>query len=168
MENNERNIIVSKFEVIPYNPIEFYHLNDERSVGEIIVNKTERLISFKLLSGCRVNIEIVLLTMFCQKHWYRIINEELGSAEFKNLFLLVRGFLPREVFVARREEDVDAVIDHKIKSFDLDIDEITLTPLEFILLFDYFDEWSCLFPSTSRRKQVLRWIRKELEFRFIK
>ena len=158
MENNERNIIVSRFEIIPYNPIEFYHLNDERSVGEIIVNKTERLISFKLLSGCRVNIEIVLLTMFCQKHWYRIINEELGSEELENHFLLVHRFLPREVFVARREESGDAVIDHKIKSFDLDIAEITLTPLEFILLFDYFDEWSCLFPSTSKRKQVLRWI----------
>ena len=167
MENNERNIIVSRFEIIPYDPFEFYCQDDEKCIGELTVDKAERTITFRHISGEKPILEFVISAMFVQKDWFKLIAEDRSIAERRGHFLLERHW-PYEAYVVRSEEKNKPVIDHRIKLDDYCfIEELTLTPLEFGLLFESFTRF-ILYSTTSNRKRVLRWIKHDLEFRFIK
>lgn len=164
----DKKNIVSNFEIIPYNQTEFYYNEDEKCIGQLVVNKAERTITFRHISGHKPVLEGVLYAMSVQKHWCRLISDDKSTAERRGYFLLERR-CPFEAYVAHLEDDGKAVIDHRIIiNADYGIEEVTFTPLEFTLLFDYYTIWCSHCQTTFKRKKILRWIRKELEYRFIK
>lgn len=171
MENNKkvtgRNIIVSDFEVAPYDPEEYEHAGDTKCHGQIIVNKQERTITFRHISGTKPIFFAVLSAMSINKNWFRIFNAEECEKKFKDYMLLFTK-CPNTYYIAHTGENGLPVIDKEIENvwrIIMNVEEITLTELEFYLLAQL--EHMLYFSMRQFNREKKQFI-KFWEFRYIK
>ena len=127
-----RNIVVSDFEVAPYDPDEYEYNGDQKCHGQIIVNKLEKTITFRHISGTKPIFNVVLAVMALNKNWFRVFKAEECESKYENNMLLIRDW-PAAYYVAHMGGNglpvVDQIIDHVL--YFKDVEEFTLTELEF-------------------------------------
>ena len=161
-----RNIVVSDFEVAPYDPDEYEYNGDKKCHGQIIVNKLEKTITFRHISGTKPIFNVVLAVMALNKNWFRVFNAEECEAKYENNMLLIRN-IPAAYYVAHMGENglpvVDQIIEHV--PYFKDVEEFTLTELEFYLLAEFK---SMLYFSSGSLKRDRKRFAKYWEFRYIK
>lgn len=87
-----RNIVVSDFEVAPYDPDEYEYNGDQKCHGQIIVNKHERTITFRYISGTKPIFNVVLAVMALNKNWFSVFNAEECEAKYENNKVNVQAF----------------------------------------------------------------------------
>ncbi len=176
MKNNKkgtgRDIIVSCFEVFPYDPEECIWNMEQKCIGEVSVNTKKKTISFKYLGGTAPILYVMLLVMSANKHWNKIVAEYYGTAIFDvdNYSLISRwnDYASTEIFLAHEGESGLPVIEKRsvhIDDIGLGIHECTLTPIEFIL-FNQRDYELGLYDG-PRYKHKLKELRKDYDFRYI-
>lgn len=170
MENKKRttgrDIISSNFEVAPYDPYEYEYSGDQKCRGQIIVNKLEKTITFRHISGTKPVFYVVLVAMSINKNWCRIFKPWECEDKYKDHMLLIRDW-PAAYYVAHTEENGLPVIEKEIEHvpYFLDVEEFTLSELEYYLLAEFKGVLN--FSAESRRK-IKRRFAKEWEFKFIR
>ena len=165
MENNGRKIIVSKFEIVPFDPIDFNDAYDELCCGQLIIDKEKETITFKFLSGEQPLLYHLLAAMSVSKQWFKVTSSEKAISNFQEHILLERE-CPHEFYIAHYGEDGLPVIDHKI-DFDgfIEVDEFTLTALEYNLLAEVN---GITIANGKHRRRRRYYMKKEFRLRFIK
>ena len=161
-----RNIIVSDFEVAPYDPIEYEYMGDTKCHGQLIINKQERTITFRHISGTKPIFFAVLSAMSINKNWFRIFNAEECEKKFKDHMLLIRDW-PAAYYIAHTGQNGLPVIDKRIENipYFMDVEEFTLTEMEFYFLAELN---TMLYFSMERLKSAKKQFIKFWEFRYIK
>jgi len=161
-----RNFVVSDFEVAPYYPDEYEYNGDHKCHGQIIVNKLEKTITFRHVSGTKPIFNVVLAVMALNKNWFRVFNAEECEAKYENNMLLIRD-IPAAYYIAHMGENGLPVIDQIIEHvpYFKDVEEFTLTELEFYLLAEFK---SMLYFSSDSLKGDRKRFAKYWEFRYIK
>ena len=161
-----RNIVVNDFEVAPYDPEEYEHAGDTKCHGQIIVNKQERTITFRHISGTKPIFFAVLGAMSINKNWFRIFNAEECEKRFRDHMLLIRDW-PAAYYIAHTGGNGLPVIDKKIENvpYFMDVEEITLTEIEFYFLAELN---TMLYFSMERLKAAKKQLIKFWEFRYIR
>jgi hypothetical protein len=161
-----RNIVVNDFKVAPYDPEEYEHAGDTKCHGQLIINKQERTITFRHISGTKPIFFAVLGAMSINKNWFRIFNAEECKKRFRDHMLLIRDW-PAAYYIAHTGENWLPVIDKKIENvpYIMDVEEFTLTEMEFYFLAElntmlYFS-MDCL---KAEKKQFIKF----WEFRYIR
>ncbi|SEK78859.1 hypothetical protein SAMN02910353_01264 [Ruminococcus sp. YRD2003] len=164
-EYTGRNFVVSDFEVAPYDPDEYEYNGDHKCHGQIIVNKLEKTITFRHISGTKPIFNVVLAVMALNKNWFRVFNAEECEVKYENNMLLIRD-IPASYYVAHIGENglpvVDQIIEHV--PYFKDVEEFTLTELEFYLLAEFK---SMLYFSSGSLKRDRKRFAKYWEFRYI-
>ena len=96
-----RNIIVSDFEVAPYDPDEYEYNGDQKCHGQIIVNRLDKTITFRHISGTKPIFYVVLVAMSINKNWCRIFKPWECEDKYKDHMLLIRDW-PAAYYVAHK------------------------------------------------------------------
>ena len=161
----KRNII-SKFEVWPYDPDWCIWNKDQKCIGCISVYSQTRNINFDYISGKAPVLYVVLLLMGANKHWRKIVEEDVKGIFVNNYSLLTRvnDDTSTEIFLAHNGENNLPVIEKRvvhIESIDHEVRGCTLSPLEYFLLVGEVD-----FNLYSWQDR-LHELRSEYEFRYI-
>lgn len=161
-----RNIIISDFEVAPYDPDEYEYAGDQKCHGQLIVNKQEKTITFRHISGTCPIFHVVLAAMSINKNWFRIFNAEECEAKYKDYMLLIRDW-PATYYIAHTGENGLPVIDKIIENvpYFKDVEEFTLTEMEYYFLAELN---TMLYFSMERLKYAKKQFIKFWEFRYIK
>ena len=76
MANNStgREIIVSKFEVFPDDPVWCNEADIPKTVGEIIINTKDKTVAYRHISGWEPSLFIILTVMGANKNWMRVLS----------------------------------------------------------------------------------------------
>lgn len=161
-----RNIVVNDFEVAPYDPEEYEYMGDTKCHGQLIINKQERTITFRHISGTKPIFFAVLGAMSINKNWFRIFNAEECEKRFRDHMLLIRDW-PAAYYIAHTGENVLPVIDKKIENvpYFMDVEKFTLTEMEFYFLAELN---TMLYFSMERLKTAKKQFIKFWEFRYIR
>jgi hypothetical protein len=161
-----RNIVVNDFEVAPYDPEEYEYAGDTKCHGQLIINKQERTITFRHISGTKPIFFAVLGAMSINKNWFRIFNAEECEKRFKDHMLLIRDW-PAAYYIAHTGGNGLPVIDKKIENvpYFMDVEEFTLTEMEYFLLAEFK---TMLQFNNGGRKRAQNLFMKVWEFRYIK
>ena len=161
-----RNIVVSDFEVAPYDPDEYEYNGDQKCHGQIIVNKLEKTITFRHISGTKPIFNVVLAVMALNKNWFRVFKAEECESKYENNMLMIRDW-PAAYYVAHMGGNglpvVDQIIEHV--PYFKDVEEFTLTELEFYLLAEFKN---MLYFSSGNLRRDRKRFAKYWEFRYIK
>lgn len=165
-EITDRNIIVSDFEVAPYDPDEYEYMGDQKCHGQLIVNKQEKTITFRHISGTFPIFYVILTAMSINKNWFRIGDAEECEKKYEDYMILIRD-IPAAYYIARTGENGLPVIEKEIENVPYlnDAKELTLTEKEYYLLASV--HFMLHFTSSELNRAKKRFI-KEWEFRFIK
>lgn len=161
-----RNIIISDFEVAPYDPDEYEYAGDQKCHGQLIVNKQEKTITFRHISGTCPIFHVVLAAMSINKNWFRIFDAIECEAKYKDYMLLIRDW-PAAYYVAHVGENGLPVVEKQIKNvpYFSEAKELTLNELEFYLLAEFK---TMLHFNNGGRKRAQNLFMKVWEFRYIK
>jgi hypothetical protein len=167
MENKKlttgRDIIVSKIQIIPFNPIEWDEEFDGLCIAQIAIDRINKTATFEHLSGHKPILDVVIDVLAANKHWLKIVDESDARYEACDYFLM-NG--PR-FYIAHYEDGIFPVFDKPLtEDHEYGIRKVTFTPLEFYLIAD----WWCLPKSYSSYdlKYHLQQIREELRFKYIR
>lgn len=176
MKNNKngagRDIIVSYFEVYPYDRDECFWNGDGKCFGKMSVNTSEGTITFEHIGGKDPILSVILLVMSANKRWDKIVDEYYHSSQ-KDLkkYALMTGWnnsIRRDIFLANMEENELPTIEKRSVHIDntgSGIHQCTLTPLEFLLLIN---ENETVHYDENHYRSKLKEARKNYEFRYIK
>ncbi|MCR4888236.1 MAG: hypothetical protein K5979_03500 [Ruminococcus sp.] len=126
------------------------------------MNKLEKTITFRHISGTKPIFNVVLAL---NKNWFRVFNAEECEAKYENNMLLIRD-IPAAYYVAHMGENGLPVVDQIIKHvpYFKDVEEFTLTELEFYLLAEFK---RMLYFSPGSLKRDRKRFAKYWEFRYI-
>ncbi|WP_294411141.1 hypothetical protein [uncultured Ruminococcus sp.] len=161
-----RNIIISDFEVAPYDPDEYEYMGDQKCHGQLIVNKQEKTITFRHISGTCPIFYVILTAMSINKNWFRIGDAEECEKKYKDYMILIRE-IPAAYYIACTGENGLPVIEKEIENAPYlnDTKELTLTEKEYFLLASLY---SMLHFKSSELNNAKKRFIKEWEFRYIK
>lgn len=158
-----RKIIVSDFEMCPIDPIEFEYYNVPKCYGQMIVDTEAKTITFKHIAGTAPGIYHVLVAMYINKHWTKIMKDPANKKEILSGFLMFSS-KGKICFMAHMGENGLPVIDGKLNYRRCFIKELTLTMSEFYNLLSY-EAWLMFFYNS--RKQCVRKTAKDFSFKYI-
>lgn len=163
MKKEKRNVIVSRFEVLA----DDFRFDDSKSICTVTVNTLNKTISFANESGDFPTLYIILMAMSVNKYWLQIVDSFERPADMSQYFLLTHwiSFEVSDFYLCHEVEDGLPVIDKQlVKCFDDgSISLCTLTPLDYMNLWDYDGRFMCSTPK-SRLKEL----REEYAFKYIK
>ena len=166
-----RNVIVSYFEIFPYDQDECFWNGDGKCFGKMSVNTSERTISFENIGGKDPILSVILLVMSANKRWDKIVDEYYHSSQkdLKNYALMTgwNNSIRRDIFLANMGENKLPTIEKRsvhIDNTDSGIHQCTLTPLEFLLLIN---ENETVHYDENHYRNKLKEARKGYEFRYI-
>ncbi len=155
------DIIRRKFEIIASDKNRFSFLRKKKCIGELIVDRKARTITFRHLSGKAPTGYIVIAAMGLNNDWIRVLH---GGVKYEALTVdkPVLGY-----FAGNNDEDGVAVINKQIRRLNRGgIRELTLTVAEFNLLAGHYGLLMITMKST--RKLIAPKVREELGFRYIR
>lgn len=166
-----RNVIVSYFEIFPYDRDECFWNGDGKCFGKMSVNISERTITFEHIGGKAPLLLVILLVMSANKRWDKIVDEYYRNSQqdIKN-YALITGWnsnVFRDIFLANMGENELPTIEKRsirIDNADSGIHQCTLTPLEFLLLIN---ENETVHYDENHYRNKLKEARKGYEFRYI-
>ncbi|MBR4626735.1 MAG: hypothetical protein IKO47_03360 [Ruminococcus sp.] len=160
-----RDIIVSKIQFIPYDPIQWWAEQDELCIAQITIDRINKTATFEHLSGAEPILDVVIDVLAANKHWLKIVDESYEEIENSGKFLLCNP-LGVDFFVAHMEGDIPVVEKPLTDSPEFNLSKETFTPLKFHLIAE-----SWFLPTarkTWRYNDHRRYIRKELLFKYIR
>lgn len=158
-----RTVIVSDFEICPIDPIEFKYEPIPKCYGQMIVDNEAKTITFKHTGGTAPGIYQVLVAMFINKHWTKIMKDPANKRTILDGFLLFSSS-GNTCYSAHKGENGLPVIDKKLKYRRYFIDELTLNMCEFYHLIE--DETLLTIFFCSRKKHIHQ-LAREFSFKYL-
>lgn len=117
MKNNQngagRKVVVSDIEFCPIDPLEFSFQQMPKCYGQMIVDTEAKTITFKRTGGSAPGIYQVLVAMFINKHWTRIMKDPANKKDILTGFLLFSSN-GNICYAAHKGENDLPVIDKKL------------------------------------------------------
>ena len=158
-----RKVVVSDIEFCPIDPLEFSFQQMPKCYGQMIVDTEAKTITFKRTGGSAPGIYQVLVAMFINKHWTRIMKDPANKKDILTGFLLFSSN-GNICYAAHKGENGLPVIDKKLNYRRYFIEELTLTMSEFYHLLEDETLVTCFFCS---RKKHVHQLAKEFSFKYI-
>ena len=158
-----RTVIISDFEICPIDPLEFKYQPIPKCYGKIIVDTEGKMITFKHTGGTAPGIYQVLVAMFINKHWTKIMKDPSNKRNILDGFLLFSSS-GNTCYSAHESENGLPVIDKKLKYRSYFIDELTLNMCEFYHLLENETILTDFFCS---RKKHIHQLAQEFCFKYL-
>lgn len=163
-----REIIVSKFEIYPFEPSECEYSGFPKGVCQLEINTRDKEVTLKVISGSAPSLQLAALVIRSNKHCLKMFANSADNEEFEKYYIMdsyTRSGFYSATFLAHDGTEGLPVIDKKIVSYNapFGVFDFKLTALEYNLLIEHFN----IHPLRSR-KQIQYSLKKEYGFRYIK